>query len=170
MKKFIKIYGMSQRHDEIKFLASGNCILLVFFGKENAEDETGYIWRADYDHRPTVEEVRNDINALVNQQTDNKILTGFTWQGKPVYLSTENQFNFKAAYDLAVQTEGAILPVKFKLGEDENGEPVYHTFRSLAPFADFVTKVVAYVSTTLAEGWELKDSVDYNALFGLGDE
>ena len=37
----------------------------------------------------------------------------------PVWLSSENQFNYKAAYDLAVQTGGATLPVTFKFGTDE---------------------------------------------------
>lgn len=163
--EFYKVHGVTERQDELITYASGHSVLTFGFGKDDAEDESGYYWRKDYDHRPTVAEVREDICALVNAQTDAKIVGGMSWNGKPVYLSTENQFNFKAAYDLAVQTEGAILPMKFKLGEAEDGTPVYHTFKSLAPFGEFVTKVVAHVATCLAEGWEVKDSVDYDALF-----
>ena len=47
----------------------------------------------------------------------------------PVWLSTENQYNYKAAYDLAVQTGGETLPVTFKFGSDE--QPEYHTFEKL---------------------------------------
>lgn len=167
---FFKAYGATERNDQLIIFASGNSVLFFGFGKDTPEDENGYQWRKDYDHTPTAHEVRNDINALVNQHTDEKILNGFSWNGKPVYLSTENQFNFKAAYDLAVQTNGATLPVKFKLGETEDGEPVYHTFMSLNAFADFTTRVIAFVAATLNEGWELKDSVDYNTLFGSTDE
>jgi hypothetical protein len=70
------------------------------------------------------------INDYYNKQTDYKIVSGFKWKEKPVWLSSENQFNFKAAYDLAKQTDGANLPVMFKIGE-ENGDPVYYTFETI---------------------------------------
>jgi hypothetical protein len=38
----------------------------------------------------------------------------------PVWLSTENQFNYKAAFDLATQTGGKSLPVTFKFGSTNN--------------------------------------------------
>lgn len=114
------------------------------------------------------ETVRNAILADINARTDAKILSGFVWNDKPVWLSGENQFNFKAAYDVAVQTEGASLPVKFKLGETQEGEPVYHTFTSLNAFTDFYTKAIAYINQCLQDGWTEKDGIDwtpYQALF-----
>lgn len=111
-----------------------------------------------FDHEPTEEEVRNIINKYYNKIIDNKILTGFVWNETPVWLSTENQFNYKAAYDLAVQTNGAVLPVTFKFGT--NDEPVYHEFTTLEDLTDFYTKAMKYVTDTLEEGWKTKDSVD----------
>jgi hypothetical protein len=84
------------------------------------------------------------------------------WRNVNVWLSSENQFNFKAAYDLAVQTNGQSLPVKFKIGETENKEPVYHTFETMEEFTDFYTKAIAYINKCLNEGWELKDSIDWS--------
>lgn len=110
---------------------------------------------------PAFEKVKNDIIADINAKTDEKILSGFVWNNKPVWLSSENQFNFKAAYDLAVQTKGKSLPVKFKLGESD-GEPVYHTFDDMEEFTDFYTKAIAYINKCLNEGWELKDSIDWS--------
>lgn len=112
------------------------------------------------DHRPTIDDVRQLFMAYVNGKTDEKILKGFVWNGKKVWLSTENQFNFKAAYDAAVQTEGASLPVKFKLGEDENGKPEYHTFEDFVEFTDFYMGALAYIQQCLTEGWEEKDGFD----------
>ena len=89
------------------------------------------------------------------------ILNGFVWNEKTVYLSSENQFNFKAAYDLAVQTSSQSLPITFKLGES-NGVPVYHTFEQMSEFTDFYTKAVAFINQTLAEGWAKKDSFDWS--------
>lgn len=75
-----------------------------------------------------------------------------------MWLSTENQLNYKAAYDLAVQTEGKTLPVTFKFGTED--EPSYHTFDTLEELADFYLKATEYVQNTLAEGWKKKDAFD----------
>ena len=76
----------------------------------------------------------------------------------PVWLSSENQFNYKAAYDLAVQTAGATLPVVFKFGTDT--EPVYREFATLEDLTDFYTKAMQHIQNTLADGWKKKDVFD----------
>lgn len=110
---------------------------------------------------PNIEQVKSAVEGDINARTDKKILSGFVWNGKPVWLSSENQFNYKAAYDLAAQTDGASLPVKFKLGEDEEGNPVYHTFTSLNAFTDFYTKAIGYINQCLNDGWNEKDSINW---------
>ena len=116
----------------------------------------------------TFDDVKNTILDDINAQTDEKIVSGFVWTPAiggnpiPVWLSTENQFNFKSAYDLAVQTNGATLPVTFKMGEDTDGNPVYHTFETMADANDFYLKAVAYVNQCLNEGWARKDAIDWN--------
>lgn len=157
--EFYKVYGAEEREDALIKLR-GNKYLVVygFF----TDDDGSYRWRKQYDHKPTIAEIKSDINALINKLTDATILSGFSWNSKPVYLSQENQMNFKAAYDLAVQLDGAILPIKFKLGEDADGNPVYHTFTSLNAFTDFFTRAVAFITAALNDGWQLKDSVDYS--------
>lgn len=167
--EFFKIYGAKERQDGIVVLSSNKACIYVGFGKDADDAESGYNWRKDYDHIPTIAEVKADIEALINAHTDAKILTGFSWNGKPVYLSSENQFNFKAAYDLAFQTEGANLPAKFKVGEDAEGNPVYHTFTKTEVLADFVMRAFAFINTTLKEGWQEKDSIDYS-VFVPADE
>lgn len=161
-KQFFKIYGAKERQDGVLKLSEKKYVIYFGFGKDSEDAESGYNWRKDYDHIPTIAEIKADIEALVNSQTDTTILTGFSWNGKPVYLSTENQFNFKAAYDLAFQSNGANLPIKFKLGENEDGTPVYHTFTKTEVLADFMMKVFTFINDTLKDGWALKDSVDYS--------
>ncbi len=159
--EFFKCYGAEQRQDKIVRLSANNYLLIFGFGQEDGQ---GYNMRKYYDHEPTLAELKADINALINADTDAKILTQFKWDGKQVWLSAENQMNFKAAYDLAVQTNGATLPVKFKLGEDSEGAPVYHTFTTLSAFTDFYTKAVTHVVGCLNDGWQEKDGVDYDQL------
>ena len=144
--------------EQVRLLASGTLVEVSAFKnfralcKKTAREVLGL-------HPNEKEERQNAINAI-NAATDEKILTGFSWNGKNVYLSTENQFNFKAAYDLAVQTNGATLPIKFKFGEDSEGNAVYHTFNSLNAFTDFYTSAIAYINRTLNEGWMEKDSLE----------
>lgn len=114
---------------------------------------------AEFDHRPSVEEVRAAIIAWHNARIDEQIKQGFRWEDVSVWLSTENQFNYKAAFDLAVQTQGANLPVVFKLGTDE--KPVYREFTTLDELKAFYTAAMAHVQQTLAAGWKAKDGIDF---------
>lgn len=163
--EFYRCNGAAERADALVCLSKTNYLLIFGFGTD--EDGNNYTWRKYYDHKPSVREIKQDISELINKETDTKILTGFTWNGKPVYLSAENQMNFKAAYDIARDTAGASLPIKFKLGEDADGAPVYHTFTKLEPLADFVMKAMSFVVTTLNEGWVKKD-IDYS-IFEIED-
>ena len=162
--EFYRCNGAAERADALVCLSKTNYLLIFGFGTD--EDGNNYTWRKYYDHRPDRAELKSDIESLINAATDLRILTGFKWNGKPVYLSTENQSNFKNAYDFARDTAGATLPVKFKLGEDADGNPVYHTFTKVDVLQDFMLKALAYVNTTLNEGWVEKDSVDYDSLLG----
>jgi hypothetical protein len=118
-----------------------------------------------FDYKPTLDEIKEFVLGVINAETDEKILSGFVWTSAsgeeiPVWLSTENQFNFKSAYDLAVQKNGATLPVTFKMGE-RNGVPVYHTFETMEEAEDFYVHAVAFINHTLTEGWTKKDSTDW---------
>lgn len=153
-----KVYGSPKRQDGLYKVGRDKYELIYGF----SEDENGgWNWRCRFDYKPSLDEIKKTILDQINAITDEKILTGFVWNGKPVWLSSENQFNYKAAYDVAIQMGGATLPIKFKLGEDENGEPVYHTFTKLETFTDFYLKALAYITLILNEGWIEKDSVDW---------
>ena len=115
----------------------------------------------------TFADVKAAIISDINARTDEKIISGMVWTPRaggepiPVWLSTENQFNFKSAYDLAVQKQGATLPVTFKMGEDADGNPVYHTFQTMEDADDFYLQAVAHINRCLAEGWTEKDGIDW---------
>ena len=112
-----------------------------------------------YLKKPSLSQIKDFILSEINKRTDELILSGFTWKDMPVWLSTENQFNYKAAYDLAVQTKGKSLPITFKFGSSSN--PQYYTFNSLEELTDFYTKVINHVNECLKEGWKKKDSINW---------
>ena len=114
---------------------------------------------AEFDRRPTLEEIKTAVLASYNARIDEAIRSGFRWEETPVWLSAENQFNYKAAFDLAVQTNGANLPVVFKLGTDE--KPVYREFTTVDELRNFYTAAMAHVQDTLAAGWKAKDEIAF---------
>lgn len=155
-----KVYGSPKRQDGLYKVGRNTWELIYGFGKDNESDETGWNYRRRFKYKPTVEEIKDVITEQINTDTDAKILSGFAWRGMGVWLSTENQFNYKAAYDLAVQTNGATLPIKVKFGTD--AEPVYFVFESMDDFSDFYLSSLEYVQKTLDAGWTEKDNVDYS--------
>lgn len=126
----------------------------------NETDGVSFKYKLIEHHKPTLTEIKEIVLADMNVEIDKKILEGFEWKGMAVWLSSENQFNYKAAYDLAVQTGGANFPVVFKFGTTE--EPMYHEFKDVEELSDFYTKAMAYINNQLAEGWIKKDSVDWS--------
>lgn len=137
----------------------------VRWGVEAKEDGSATYMEEELDHRPGAEEVRSLVSGWHNSRTDERILSGFEYDGQPVWLSSENQFNYKAAYDLAVQTDGQNLPVTFKLGTDD--APCYRTFDTVADLQDFYVKAMKHIQDTLQEGWKKKDALDL-ALYEAG--
>ena len=105
------------------------------------------------------------MSEWYNSRTDERILSGFEYDGQPVWLSSENQFNYKAAYDLAVQTNGKNLPVTFKFGTDN--VPYYKTFDTVADLQDFYVKAMKHIQNALSEGWMKKGALDL-ALYEVG--
>ena len=152
---------------EVKLLECVNPIKnkwRVRWDVQEHDDGTADYMEAELTHKPTDEEIKDLVRKWYNQQTDAAILSGFSYEGAPVWLSQENQYNYKAAYDLAVQTDGKTLPVTFKFGTDES--PVYRTFETLDELADFYTKTVKHIQEMLEDGWKNKDAIDlskYNA-------
>lgn len=113
--------------------------------------------------KPTIEMVKDAILADIDAQTDEKILDGyeFTPDGADtpiiVWLSKESQTNFSEAHRLQ------IVPVKFKLNETADKHPIYHTFETFEELNRFYVGGVTYINQCLNEGWQCKDSIDWDA-------
>lgn len=118
------------------------------------------IWQeARFTYTPTLEEVKNIIFEFYNQEINKKILSGFKWKGMSVWLSNENQLNYKTIYDIAIQTNGGNLPIVFKFGETDS--PQYYTFKTLEELSNFYLGTVKHIQMSLREGWQKKDSIKW---------
>lgn len=110
--------------------------------------------------RPSFNQIQDFILSEINRRTDELILSGFIWKDMPVWLSSENQFNYKASYDLAIQTNGSNLPTTFKFGDSLN--PQYYRFETVEDLSDFYIKASAHINKCLEEGWRKKDSINWD--------
>ena len=156
--KFDKIFGATERQDGLYKIGRSKYEARFGFGKDE-KTGVGYDYRKQYKYKPEVDELKDEIFELVNEEVDKTILSGYEYDGKMVWLSTENQFNYKAAYDLAVQTGGASLPVTLKLGTLE--VPEYVTFEDIETFSAFYIGAIKFIQKVLEEGWNEKDKVDW---------
>lgn len=118
----------------------------------------------EFNHKPELYEIKDTIETWINNKTNDIILTGFTWvqngMAYPVWLSDENQRNYKSACDLASQTKGSILPVKFKFGDVDN--KLYYTFTTTEELRNFNKQIFLFIQMTIENGWIEKDNFDYN--------
>ena len=128
--------------------------------KDGQETEVGSWQIKKFNKKLSLGEIKSFILKYYNDKIDEKILSGMVWKNMKIWLSSENQFNYKAAYDLAVQTNGMNLPVMFKFGDDDN--VVYHTFETIEELSDFYVSSMQYIQNTLSEGWKIKDSINWD--------
>lgn len=153
---FEKVYGAKERQDGLYKIGRNKYEARFGYGTDG---DNGYNYRKQYRYKPTLEELKDEIIAIINNAVDLKILSGYRYNDKQVWLSMENQFNYKAAFDLVVQTKGKTLPVKLKLGTIDNAE--YEVFETLEEFMAFYSGAMAFVQKCLQEGWEEKDSINW---------
>ena len=140
----------------------------ALFGRERQDGEQQYIYEWLFlDHKPTREEMAALIYEHINARCDAAILEGgvyTTLEDEPrrcrLYLSQQNQFNWKAIYDMACRLEGRNLPAVFKMGVSDE-DAYYYTITSMRQLEHFILSVFKFIETTLAACWQAKQSVDF---------
>lgn len=148
--------------EEIVFVG----IVMTILRFDIEETENG--WECDevtIEHKErhmTMAEIKKAVLDYINAKTDERILSGFVWNGVNVWLSSENQRNFSEAQRVALMTNGQSLPVTFKLGEDADGQPLYHEFTTTEELTGFYLSAVAFIQQCLNEGWQEKDNIDWS--------
>ena len=153
------------RIDKESFLVRWGTTPLIIKDEVGNEIEVGYesfesvIKSLPYD----INKIRSVILNHYNDKCNQEILSGLTYEGSLVWLSSENQFNYKAAFDFAFQTVasgGEFIPVTVKLSEEDT--PVYKTFSDITELQEFMTSCLTHIQNTLSKYWEIKDNIDWS--------
>lgn len=119
-----------------------------------------------FDHQPSHQEVCDLLYGAINDACDQAILQGgsyTTLEERPhscrLWLNQQNQFNWKAIYDMAKHSGGANLPAIIKLGITDE-DAYYYTITTMRQLEHFILSVFKYIETTLASCWSAKQSLD----------
>lgn len=104
----------------------------------------------EFTHRPTLQEIREAIEAAHNADINEAIINGLTFNGKFVHLSIENQTNF------AAMLSAGQYPATVKIGAE------YETFETLSDFMAFYRTCRAHIEATLASGRAIKEAYDWS--------
>ena len=168
---------MNGKSGDFAYLKEDGSRMVVGYGLKELENGLWEWYEVELNKKQvnqvSLQVVKDAIIADIDAQTDEKILDGyeFTPEGEEqpitVWLSKESQTNFSEAHRLQ------IVPVKFKLNETEDKQPIYHTFETFEELDRFYVVGVAYINQCLNEGWARKDSIDwtpYEALFPQPNE
>jgi hypothetical protein len=140
---------------------------------EETEEQRGVTFiETEFAYKPSMDEVKEFVYGVKNAQIDEQILTGYQWNGRSVWLSTENQFNYFGAFVIAClaavfgwlgkaffDNEFSMFPVVFKLGTNE--EPHYETFNTMEELKPFCIGAFQHVWATLRQGWTEKAAIDF---------
>jgi len=99
----------------------------------------------------TLADVKAAIIADIDERVKAHIIGGMIWNGKPVWYSIENQLNFT----------NATAPVTLKIGEGEDGTPIYHQFDTAEDLKAFSDACNAWKQQCLTAGYAEKDGIDW---------
>jgi hypothetical protein len=139
-------------------------------GKKNAYWQEVY-FNKNRTAKPSLEQIKAAVLADIDRQTDEKILKECPWTvlhgsdaGKQVtlWLSAENQRNYSEGQRMAMVTNGASLPLKVKVSENEDGTAIYDIFETIDEITRFYVAGVSFIIDTLKVGWARKDSIDWS--------
>ena len=128
--------------------------VVIMYGMKEDGGEKAEWYQLDFykkQGKPTFEAVKDAIIADINERITAQIVGGMTFEGKPVWLSIENQINFTTA----------TAPCRLKIGEEEDGTPVYHNFETKAALKAFNDACLAWKNECLEAGRAEKEGIDW---------
>lgn len=131
--------------------------------QETGEQRGVTFIETEFPYKPTLREVRDFVLGVIDEQTRAAIISGFTYEGNPVWLSEENQLNFSQA----------VVPATLKIGEQQDGTPIYKTFSDAAELKAFNDACSLWRQQCLSEGYQKKDEMDwqpYEALYPVTEK
>ncbi len=146
-----KIYGSSERQDSL--IKVGNSYYLYYgFGKDSEDAEHGYNYRHKFDHKPSLDEVKEQVLAAIDMDTRDKIINGLNYDGYKVNLTVENQLNYSMFKNIGR------YPVIIKVEDSEGNDTTISLTKE--DYAAFYSSVQTHIKGCLQHCWQEKTTLD----------
>lgn len=148
-----KRYGASGPQNGLEKIGTNRWAVFYGFGKDSEDAETGYNWYQTYDHRPTLNEIKADIVAVIKEESEYRLRYGIKWNGFTVEYSETLKTDL---IGILVGLQGGIMsfPQKINLGSNADGTPNTYTFNTLEELAGLAAIVGSHRSVCSNQEWE----------------
>lgn len=164
------------KKEDFAYLREDGSRIVIGYGLKEINDDLCEWYEVYFYKKQTsslnLQMVKDAIIADIDARTEARILNGYSFtfdnseEPTVIWLSRENQTNYSEAHRIGV------VPVTFKINEDENKQAIYHTFVEFDELDRFYKGGVAYIRQCLIDGWQEKDGIDwspYEELFPKSD-
>lgn len=156
-----KIYGSTKRQDGLYRIGFSIWEIIYGFGKDNPNDYSGWDWRKRFSHRPSMEEIKTEIESVISAEADERKRTGFSWKGKPVFYDEEAERNLTGLSVKLPRLGSSMFPLTYKLGNYPDGTPAFHIFNDAEEFESFTDALLTHTQECYAWAWNTKASIDW---------
>ena len=162
-----KVRNKKSAFKPIVKIGDESCIIMWDFNPVMQKNSKGIevdtplaTWQEEnFNFIPSLDEIKTLILNYYNTLVEEEIICGFEWNGMKAWLTTENQFNYKALHDLTVQNNGNNLPFIMKFGYTDN--PIYYEFKNIDEVKDFYLSMINHIQNALKKGWDKKDNINW---------
>ena len=154
-----KVYGTTIRQDGLQKVGRDKWIL--FYGLYTEANGSTYEYRQTFTHRPSLEEIKNAINATISAEADERKRTGFSWQGVPVKYDEEAERNLTGLSVKIPRLGAAMFPLTFKFGDNADGSPAFYEFKDAEEFESFTDALLVFTQECYANSWAEKSNIDW---------
>lgn len=149
-----KVYGLIVNYAPVRETYSQ---VVISYSMVPESDNVHATWHEVYFNKkqvakPTLDQIKDAIISDINSRVKEKIIGGFVWNNKPVWLSEENQMNFAQG----------VAPVTLKIGEEPDRTPIYHGFETAKQLKAFSDACSVWKQQCLQAGWTEKDGIDWS--------
>ena len=149
-----KVYGLKQCYVPVRETYSQT---IISYSMTPEPDGVHATWHEVYFNKkevqkPSLEQIKDAVISDINARVKDNIISGFVWNGKPVWLSEENQMNFAQG----------VAPVTLKIGEESDKTPIYQSFGTAEELKAFSDACTLYKQHCLTDGYAEKDSIDWS--------
>ena len=147
-----KRYGAPGPQNGLEKIGTKKWAVFYGFGKDSEDAETGYNWYQTYDHRPSLDEIKADIVAVIKAESDLKLRYGYKWNGMTVEHSEALKTDLTGML-VAIQGGMMQFPVEVNLGSQSDGTPQVYPFSSLEELGAVAAGIAAHRAQVSKEEW-----------------